>query len=171
MEFISPPPAHRCSWYKALGIQLTEFFLYINILRVPKLIFTEFIRSRTWRLLQRKFHLCTPRIAWSRDLVPMSTFMCMWAIYIFPGSVHIFSCSRIGRPIVGIFKSLTDTWMWKLGLRPCNSFSGNTYIEFSVLCLCSVRTLRTGLVGEKGPCNVRHQGPLALDRGVQTLDG
>ncbi len=30
---------------------------------------------------------------------------------------HI-SSSRKGRPIVGIYNSLTYTWMWKLGLRP-----------------------------------------------------
>jgi hypothetical protein len=40
---------------------------------------------------------------------------------------------------VGIYKSLTVTWMWKVGLWPHNSFSGNICFEFSVLCLCSVR--------------------------------
>ncbi len=42
----------------------------------------------------------------------ISTFMYLWAIYIFPGSVCIFCCSQIGRLIMGVYKSLTDTWMW-----------------------------------------------------------
>ncbi len=75
-------------------------------------------------------------------VVSISTFMCLWAIYIFRGSVHIFSCSRIGRLIVGIYKSLTDTWMLKLGLWSHNSLSGNICFEFSVLCL-----LQCGQVG------------------------
>ncbi len=43
--------------------------------------------------------------------VPMSAFICLWAIYIFPGSVHIFSCSRISWTILEIYKSLTDIWV------------------------------------------------------------
>ncbi len=74
--------------------------------------------------------------------VPISTFM--WAIYILPGSVHIFYYSRIGRPIVGIYKSLRDTWKWKLGLRPRSSFSRNICFNFLVLCLCSVETTLLG---------------------------
>ncbi len=51
--------------------------------------------------------------------VPISTFMCLWAIF-------LLFCRKIYGPILGIYKSLTDTWMWKLGPRLRNSFSGNT---------------------------------------------
>ncbi len=50
---------------------------------------------------------------------------------------HI-SCSWIVKLIVGIYKLLTDTWMWKLGLWPRNFFSKNICFEFSVLVLCGV---------------------------------
>jgi hypothetical protein len=57
-------------------------------------------------------------------------------LYIPRIGLHI-SCSRIGRSIMGLNKSLTGTWMWKLGLWPRNSFSWNIDSEFSVLGLCS----------------------------------
>ncbi len=50
---------------------------------------------------------------------------------------HISWC-RIGRSMVGIYKSLTETWLRELGLWPRNSFSGNICFEFSLLVLCSV---------------------------------
>jgi hypothetical protein len=34
--------------------------------------------------------------------VPIPTCMCLWAIYVFPGLVHIFGCSKIDRPILEI---------------------------------------------------------------------
>jgi hypothetical protein len=34
---------------------------------------------------------------------------------IFPRSVCLWCCRKIGGPIVGIYKSLTETWMWEIG--------------------------------------------------------
>ncbi len=82
-------------------------------------------------------------------------------LYITRIGPHI-SCSRIGKSIVGIYKdlycgtrpicgdlsipflsvSLPDAWMWKLGLWPRNSFSGNICFQFAVLVLCSVESLK-----------------------------
>ncbi len=63
--------------------------------------------------------------------IPIPTFMYLWAIYVFPGSVRLFGCSKIGRLILGIYKTLTDTWVWKLGdkiLQLC--FGNNREAQF-----------------------------------------
>ncbi len=52
-----------------------------------------------------------------------------------------FSSRRIGRPMVGIYNTLTDTWMWKLGLRPHNFFSGifvSTFRYCVLLAVCGL---------------------------------
>ncbi len=86
--------------------------------------------------LQWQFRLYIPFLGIARPQ-PNFHFMCLKAIYIFPGSVHIFPpAEKKGRPIVGIYNSLTDTWMWKLELRPRYSFSGNICLKFSAFCLC-----------------------------------
>jgi hypothetical protein len=75
--------------------------------------------------LQRRFELCIPR---NQAAGPCSQFpysyICVWAIYILPGSVQLFFFSQTGRPIVGIYKSL--------GFR-----SGHIFFSFSVQYFCS----------------------------------
>ncbi len=73
-----------------------------------------FIFSKYSHSLQRKSHLCN--LFWElRSLSPN------FHIHVSVRDLHIprlcphISCSRIGRSIVGIYKSLTDTWMWKSG--------------------------------------------------------
>ncbi len=53
------------------------------------------------------------------------------------------SCSRLGRSIVGIYsykspQNHMNVDLWKWGLWPRNSSSGNICLEFSILVLCSV---------------------------------
>ncbi len=75
------------------------------------------------------------------DSAPMSTFMCLWAIYIFPGSVHIFPPAEKADPSWEyIIRSQTHE-CGKLGLRPRYSFSGNICFKFSAFCLCSARSI------------------------------
>ncbi len=53
-------------------------------------------------------------------------------------SVHLFYCNQIGKPIVGIYQSLTDTWMWELGTRPRSFIYGNVCFEFATQWFCSI---------------------------------
>jgi hypothetical protein len=39
--------------------------------------------------------------------------MFLWVIYIFPRLVCLLRCRKIVGTTVGMYKSLTDTWMWK----------------------------------------------------------
>jgi hypothetical protein len=61
-----------------------------------------------WFMYSQKWNCEGPRYFQNRFFVmfclPISTFMYLWAIYIFPGSVCLFCCSQIGRPILGIYK-------------------------------------------------------------------
>jgi hypothetical protein len=49
--------------------------------------------------------------------VPISTFMCLWAIYILPGLVCLFCCRKICGPILEKYINLSHThdcgnWVW-----------------------------------------------------------
>ncbi len=100
--------------------------LFISRIGLPILLHTapaiSFIYSFFWELrgLSPNFHI---HVSVSDLYIPRI-------------GPHI-SSSKKGRPIVGIYNSLTDTWMWKLGLRPRYSFSGNICFKFSAFCLCS----------------------------------
>jgi hypothetical protein len=43
-----------------------------------------------------------------KELRSLSPNSYIHAIYVFPGLVHIFGCSKIDRPILEIYRSLTD---------------------------------------------------------------
>ncbi len=73
--------------------------------------------------------------------LPVHSHIYLWEIFIFPGSVCLFCCREICGPILGIYKSLTDTRMWKLGLRPCNPRKGIHKWDFP----CSAQKIKKNL--------------------------
>ncbi len=60
-----------------------------------------------------------------RGHVPISTLMCLWASDLYIPTIDLpILLLEICGPILGIYKSLRGTWMWKLGLRPRNLRKG-----------------------------------------------
>ncbi len=96
----------------------------------------------TGNALQRKSHLCIPflGIAWPQPKFQNSC-VCERFMYSPKIGLHI-SSSRIGRPIVEVYKSLTDAWMWKLGPRPDIHFLGIFVlkIRYFVFAVCVQRS-------------------------------
>ncbi len=85
--------------------------------------------------LYRKFDLCIPKNETAR---PHSQFLhsCICERFMYSPNQSAFLPAKISRPMMGIYKSLTDIWMWKLGCHAV-SFLGtyksgpNIYIGFS----------------------------------------
>jgi hypothetical protein len=77
------PTRRRPGWYVEL-----EAFGFFGTMKgyasVPKILF---MCSQKWNCVAS---------------FPISTFMYLWVIYIFPGSVCLFGCRKIGRPILEI---------------------------------------------------------------------
>jgi hypothetical protein len=96
--------------------------------------------------------------------VPISTFTCLWAIYIFPRSVCLFCCRKICGPIQGIYKSLTDTWMWKFDCGRALPFLGIHKWDFG----CSVLWTFTE-PPRNVPCTVQRQTRRSRDTASQCL--
>jgi hypothetical protein len=86
-----------------------------------------------------QFRLCIPflRIARPQPQFPHSC-VCERFIYSQDRSTYFLQQKRQTHRGNIPGNSLTDTGMWKLGLRPRYSFSGNICFKFSAFCLCSV---------------------------------
>jgi hypothetical protein len=97
------------------------------------LLFSLAQTSYTAKTQYRKFETYIPRKGIAR---PQSQFPHSCERFIYSHDRSAFSpAGKYMDPLLGIYtsKSLTDTWMRKLGLRPPrNSFSGNTLIFMAV---------------------------------------
>ncbi len=114
---LTAPGTDRRTGGKAYHARFKEEYSTSPLSDIPFFKTTGFCLSQG-AALQRKPHLCIPVLGIAR---PQSQFP------------HSFVCER--KPIMGIYDSLSDAWMWKLGLRPHSSFSGVISLEFLVLCL------------------------------------
>ncbi len=83
-----------------------------------------------------KSHFCVPFLEIARSQSQFHIHVSVSDLNVPRIGPHI-SCSRIGRLIMGIYKSLEDIRLWKFGLWPRNSFSGSTSTLYCTgICIC-----------------------------------
>ncbi len=119
------------SIYRTFRRNLLPYVLFLTIsffchtanegpVRIQYNVWFRFMFSQIWNWAASLF----PNQNYNDGLL-IFTFMYLCSIYILPRSVCL-------GPIVGIYKSLTDTWMLKLVTRLRRFISRNIYLEFSV---------------------------------------
>ncbi len=77
-------------------------------------------------MYSQKFNCCFQNRIIMFGLPVPTLIYCICEKFIYFHDQSAFCCREICGPILGKYKSLTDTWMWKLGLRPRNSQKRNT---------------------------------------------
>ncbi len=114
--------AHRTQIYHTGAPGRIQYALQMKGRWVSNInVWFPFMYSQKWN--------CAASLFYNRIIMSVSQFLHSYILYvrdfIFPGLVCLFCCSQICGPILGIYKTLTGTWMWKLGLRPHNSHKRN----------------------------------------------
>ncbi len=117
---------------KLLFLDILSVIIYRRYLTWKSCIFKHFFLCQYMCIYQVSSSFMTTRLISSFKSFSINELNMHYnenLVYVFPEkelrglspNVHIhlslskFSCRRISRPIVGIHKSLTDTWMWTLG--------------------------------------------------------
>jgi hypothetical protein len=122
-----------CTWANRYRVVPWNLFLQYMVCKIERKTAqwrpnsTHLASGCTAKAQYRKFETHIPRKVIAR---PQSQFLLVHYIPVSVSELYIYSPDRsanstaekICGPILGIYKSLTDTWMWKLGLEPRTLF-------------------------------------------------
>jgi hypothetical protein len=128
----------------------TNFFVFLSHCWILRWVHCKW-RAGENPIQMSGSHWCIPRnetiISKTELLCSVSQFLhsyiCERFIHFQDWSAYS-AAGKICGPILGKYKSLTDTWMWKLGLRPQNSRQGIHKWDFP----CSVEYSMTNWPGQ-----------------------